>query len=85
MCHEESATFMLHLMLGLISVAYHGNRKGAVSVVSAASDGAVWLFIIRLMPELVPQLYRNPISCNVTVLLVKKSFWLEFFSQASKR
>lgn len=72
MCHKEiDAAFVHHLTLEPISVAYHENHKGAVSVVSAASDRGVCLFIIRLMVEIALQLYLNPLRCNVAVMLVK--------------
>lgn len=78
MCHVETdAAFVHHLTLEPISVAYHENHKGAVSVVSAASDRRAWLFIIRLMVEIALQLYLNPLSWNVAVMLVK-SFRLLF-------
>lgn len=84
MCHEEiDAAFVHHLTPGPISVAYHENHKGAVGVVSAASDRRVWMFIIRLMVEIVLRLYLNPLSCNVAVMLIKKplaSFSCLFFS-----
>lgn len=74
---------MHHLRLEPISVAYHENHKGAVSVVSAASDRRVCLFIIRLMVEIALQLYLNPLSCNVAAMLVKKKnvfiIFLPFF------
>lgn len=74
MCHEEiDAAFVHHLTPGPISVAYHENHKGAVGVVSAASDRRVWMFIIRLMVKIVLRLYLNPLSCNVAVMLIKKA------------
>lgn len=69
MCHKEiDAAFVHHLTPGPISVAYHENHKGAVGDVSAASDRRVWMFIIRLMVEIVLRLYLNPLSVAVTLM-----------------
>lgn len=63
MCHEEiDAAFVHHSSPGPISVAYHENHKGAVGVVSVPSDRVIWMFIIRLMVEIVLRLYLNPLS-----------------------